>query len=153
MQRLTRGFKKVFVYASGYLLALLLLFASTSIFDIEEFHFPAAVEWFFKITIGLAAASVIISGTALPIIKLLGRKSVFLKQDPVLAAAKVFLIGLGLIFLQALYVRLRSCAVGDTAWHCHVDGKSYVGLLILLFLISICIGLVAWAVKKLKKKA
>lgn len=143
---------KLFVFASIYLFVLILggFFVLPGIFGIDDYSFPFALELFLKITATFAVVIVIATAAAFPIIKIL-QKPKRLEKSPLLVATTALSTGIILIFLHGLYVKLRTCSVDDNAWYCHVEGKSYVGMLVLAFFIATALGLFTWVAQKFKK--
>lgn len=154
MSNLEKYLSKAFVFANIYLLAIVLLgfFILPGIFDIDDYNFPVVLELFFKVTAVIAIIIIVASAIVIPVGKVRVKKSDGVKKGPVLLASSTFLAGLVLIFSHGLYVKLRSCMPDDAAWHCNVESRSYVGMLVLIFFASSAAGASAWLIQRLGKR-
>lgn len=149
---------KVFIVASVWLLVTILLgfFILPSVSETYDRGTMNSVLTFIVVSSGyisiIAAIVVVCLAIVIPVLKLI-RKPVYGLRSPSFIAATALFIGLVCIFLHALYVKLRTCPIdGSDAWYCQVEGKSYVGMLVLVFLLASLVGCTAWAVQKLAKK-
>jgi len=141
----------MFVISSSYLLTIILggFFILPGVFN-TDFHFPLVVELFLKITATLAICIVLILAILIPALSFF-KKPRAPKISPLLLSTMTLSVGVVTIFLSGLYVKLRTCSIDDTAWHCNVEGNSYVGLLVLVFFLASLVGLLAWATKMAKR--
>lgn len=152
MERLEKYLGKAFVIASIYLLIFLGGFLLLPMFGIEKLTLPGAIELILKVATTLAAITVLVLAIVFPVASLF-RRPRHMPRGPILVATTVFCLGLIFIFLNVLYVKLKTCSPTDSgAWYCNVDGKSYVGLLVLAFFLAVISGIVAWVVQKMRKK-
>lgn len=142
-----------FVVSVVYLLTLVLggFFILPGVFR-WDYHFPLVVEVFFKATSTLAVIVTLFSAIIIPGLKLIQKPNQRVRSPTVIAAATL-LIGLAFIFLHGLYVKLRSCPVGGSdAWYCQVEGKSYVGMLLVAFFFASLVELIIWGIQTLPRK-
>lgn len=145
---------KAFVISSIYLLVVILVgfFVIPSILQVDDYNFPFVVELFLKVTSTIATVLVLSSAITMLVLKLIRRPTRGLNSPAFIAAVTLF-VGLIVIFIHALYVKLRTCPVdGSNAWYCQVEGKSYVGMLVLAFFLASLVGCVAWASQRLAAK-
>ncbi|HEX8763368.1 MAG TPA: hypothetical protein VF733_06465 [Candidatus Saccharimonadales bacterium] len=145
---------KAFVFSCIYLLAVIVggFFILPGVFGLEDLHFPVVIELFLKVTCATAAIVVPLSAVIIPVLKI-AQKPKRLTGTPTVAAAITLFVGLLFIVLHGLYVRLRTCpAGGSESWYCQVDGKSYVGMLVLAFFLACLAGGMAWIIQKFIKK-
>lgn len=139
-----RTLKTTYTLAFGYLFALALGLG----FIFPDSHFPLWLEFILKATATIATLSLLIWPFAFVIAKSPDNK----KLNPFKVTAYLLLAGYFLIFLEALYIKLRSCGQFDESWHCQVEGKSFVGSAILVTLIATGIGLLVGLATRLKSK-
>jgi uncharacterized membrane protein YozB (DUF420 family) len=154
MKHIENYLSKAFVVSSIYLLTIILggFFILPGVFQVDDYNFPLIIELFLKVTSVIAAVVVLSSAIVIPGLKLI-QKPKQRAGSPAVIAAATLLIGLMFIFLHGLYVKLRTCPLGGSdASHCQVEGKSYVGMLVLAFFLASLIGCVAWVGRKLTKK-
>jgi hypothetical protein len=154
MKHLENYLSKAFVVSSIYLLAIILggFFILPGVFQVESYNFPLIVELFLKVTSAIAVMVVLSSAIIIQGLKLIQKPKQHL-TSPAFAAATSLFIGLVLIFLNAFYVKLRSCPIGGSnAWYCQVEGRSYVGMVILAFFLASLFGFITWAGQKLTTK-
>ena len=152
MQKLEKFLGRGFVISSTYLLALILggFFILPGVFQVQDYDFPLLVELFLKITATVSVCIVLLSAVALPMARVLRRQKP-VEKSPLYAAAATMLVGMTLIFLSAVYVKLRTCLDDDEAWHCNFEGKSFLALLVLTFFAASLVGFIAWLVKLSKR--
>jgi hypothetical protein len=149
-----RYLSRAFVVSSIYLLAIILggFFILPGVFQVDDYNFPFTIELFLKITSAITALVILSSAIIIPSFNLIQKPRQRVKS-PVVITATTLLIGLSFIFLHSLYVKLRSCSIeGSEAWHCQVEGKSYVGMVVLAFILASLSGCIVWAGQKLTKK-
>jgi hypothetical protein len=154
MKHLESYLSKALVVSSIYLLAMILggFFILPGVFRVESYNFPLIVELLLKVTSAVAVMVVLSCAIIVPGLKLVQKPKQRVKS-PIVIAAATLLIGLIFIFLHGLYVKLRTCPIdGSNTWYCQVEGKSYVGMLVLAFFLASLVGFVAWAGQKLTKK-
>lgn len=145
---------RAFVVSSIYLLAIILggFFILPGVFQVDNYNLPLVVELFLKVTSATAVIVVLSSAVIIPSLKLI-QKPKQQVRSPVVTAAAALLIGLVIIFLHGLYVKLRTCPIdGSNAWYCQVEGKSYVGMLVLAFFLASLIGFITWTGQKFTRK-
>jgi hypothetical protein len=153
MERAENHLNKAFIISSIYLLTIIFggFFILPDIFRVDSYNFPLIVELFFKVTSAAASAVVLLSAVLIPGLKLI-QKPKQRAGSPVVIATLTLLIGLIIIFLHGLYVKLMTCPVGGIdAWYCRVEGESYVGMLVLAFILASLVGCAAWIGQRLAK--
>jgi len=148
VDKIEKYLSKLFVVSSVYIISLILFgfFIIPGVFQVDEYNFPLGLELFLKITATAAVISVFATVFLIPILKV-AQKPKRLVFSPTLVASITFLMCCGLLFLDGLYVKVRSCTGGNEDWYCNVEGKSYVGGLIVSLFLASLVGLVAWLVK------
>lgn len=153
MKHLDTFLRRSFVVSSIHLLAIILggFFILPSVFQLDDYSFPLIVELFLKVASAIAVIIILSSAIIIPGLRFIQKPKQPLKS-PVFIAAATLLIGFVLIFLHGLYVKLRTCPVdGSSIWYCQVEGKSYIGMLVLAFFLASLLGCITWAVQKLTK--
>jgi hypothetical protein len=143
---------RAFAVASVYLVSIILVgfFILPSLFNIDNYDVPVGLELFLKATATLAVSIVLASSIYSPISRIRQRDYKF--SQPFHAATISMLTGFSLLLFHGLYVKLKTCSIGDTAWHCNVDGKSYVGMSVLILFISTTIGFSVWVNSSIFKR-
>lgn len=154
MKQVNKYLGKAFIISSIYLLTIILggFFILPGVFQVDDYNFPLVIELFIKVTSAIAAIVVLTSAAILPGLQLI-KKPKQRTKSPALIATFTLLVGLVFIFLHGLYVKLMTCPIdGNDAWHCQVEGKLYVGMLVIVFFLASLIGCLAWAIQKVTKK-
>lgn len=154
MKQIENYLGRAFIVSSVYLLSIIVggFFILPGVFQADDYNFPLVVELFLKVTSAIAVIVVLFSAVTIPVLKLIQGSRDELGR-PAFIAAATLLIGLVFIFIHALYVKLRACPVdGGDAWYCQVEGKSYVGMIVLAFFLASLVGCIAWASQRLIKK-
>lgn len=154
MKHIENYLGKAFVVSSIYLLAIILggFFILPGVFQVDDYKFPLIIELFLKVTSAIAGLVVLSSAVIIPALKLI-QKPKQRAKGPVIIATATLLTGLIFIFLHGLYVKLMTCPIdGSNAWHCQVEGKSYVGMLVLAFFLASLIGCATRVSQSLTKK-
>lgn len=154
MKQIENYLDRAFIVSSVYLLSIIVggFFILPGVFQVDDYNFPLVVELFLKITSSVAFLVVVSSAIFIPAIRLI-KKPRQQTNGPVAFAAITLLIGLTFIFLNGLYVKLKTCPISDdNAWYCRVEGKSYVGMLVLAFFLASLVGCITWASQRLVKK-
>lgn len=134
------------------MIILLGFFILPGVFQLDGYNFPIAVELTIKITSAIATIAILSAVIIIPLLRFIRGPSQGVK-GPALIAATTMLFGLILIFLHALYVKLKICPIdGRSAWYCEVDGKSYVGMIFMVFLLASLAGCFAWSIQRFNIK-
>lgn len=153
MKQLEKYLSNAFVAFSIYLLVTILggFFILPNTFHGDNI-FLTFITVFLPFTSIIAAIAVVCLAIIILIFEFNHKTHSGLKRPTSIAAISLF-GGIIFIFLHAIYVKLRTCpAGGNDAWYCQVEGKSYIGMLVLVFFLSSLAGCAVWIAQKLTKK-
>lgn len=138
--------RKAFVVALVYLLALIVggFFILPGVLNVDNYDFPNVVEFLLKLCAAVAVFIVAVSSIIIPAY-VLSQRSKRTINTPSSLATLTMLIGFIAIFLNGLYVKLRTCPVGGSdEWYCRIEGKSYIGMLVVTMFLASLVGGSAW---------
>lgn len=154
MRQAERYLKTAFTISCFYLLVIILggFFILPGFFRVGDYSFPVLIELFLKTTSAIVAVVVLFSAIIISALTLL-QKPQQRTGGPTFVAAITLLVGLVFICCHALYVKLRSCPIdGSDAWYCQVEGKEYVGMVVLAFFLASLAGCIAWVAQKIAQR-